>query len=110
MITTHPELSRPKTAAEVCEAKLRFLSRRDAKRSAAGARRHHGQPLHVYLCATCGGFHVGHRLHAVPLILCADCGRPWRPRVHRNRDGEIDAMRDVDPTRCATCQPKQEEK
>lgn len=97
-------------AAE-CGNKRPFVSELEARRVlVADANNRRRQPgmagqLHVYRCSYCHLWHMGHRRHETPLIECAGCGRPWRPRIQLD-NGTVVWQRDADPTRCARCQPK----
>jgi len=95
-------------AAE-CGSKRPYRTKRAAKRAVAAVEAGFGTRLHAYRCHWCDFFHVGSRLRhdAGQLILCAGCGRPWRPRARYGDDGTLLWQRDRDLTLCAHCQPEQ---
>ena len=86
-----------------CGNKRAFASKAEAVRGIVP--RGHWQELDVYACSYCSLWHIGHAPHERLQIICAGCGRPWRPRIWRAKDGSVIRQRDPDPARCNRCQP-----
>ncbi len=94
--------------AAQCGSKRQLRSKAQAKSAIRGVERHYGVRLDCYRCEWCGFWHLGHKPSPEAYrreILCAGCGRPWRPRVRYDRDGTLLWQRDADPARCSHCQP-----
>ena len=85
-----------------CGNKRAFSSKAEAVRG-----RGEFHDLEPYRCSYCSRWHLGHPPHDRLQINCAGCGRPWRPRIWRAKDGSVIRQRDPDPARCSRCQPVQ---
>lgn len=91
-----------------CGSKRAYADKETAWRASRRVQARFGDLQEAYRCSHCGLFHLGHKPPTAAqdrYILCAGCGRPWRPNVRHARDGTVIAVFTTDPTRCRRCQP-----
>jgi hypothetical protein len=89
-----------------CGSKIAYDSKKAARRASGAIQAGYSRKrLDVYRCHHCHRFHLGNIGAKHRLIVCAGCGRPWRPNAHIARDGTVLAVFVADPTSCRNCQP-----